>query len=246
MEMQILLKNKFTQLQSQNSRFSLRAFALKLDINPGVLSQILTGKRLISKKMAICFANKLNLTSAELESIISSYDNENNNAGLSYLELSEKQFNFVAEWEHLAVLSLLKTKNAKSNKEWIAKRLGITTDRAHDVIECLLGLGLIALRNKKWVRTYERFKTSDGILNSSIQQSHKENLKLASHALVNHPVDKRDFSHITMAINPLQMEKAIKLIREFQDQLSEVLEDGPSTEVYRFSCQLFSLTGDQK
>jgi hypothetical protein len=55
-------------------------------------------------------------------------------------------------------------------------------------------------------------------------------------------VEKRDFTAVTVAVNPKNLSTAKELIRKFQDELCDQLEAGRCTEVYRLSVQLFPLT----
>jgi UV DNA damage repair endonuclease len=45
-----------------------------------------------------------------------------------------------------------------------------------------------------------------------------------------------------MAIDPKKLSVAKELIRKFQDDLSDLLESGNQTEVYRLSTHLFPLS----
>lgn len=58
---QNLLHGKFMEAKAGNPRYSLRAFARRLEISAGSLSAILSGKRVISKKLAEKIADRLGL-----------------------------------------------------------------------------------------------------------------------------------------------------------------------------------------
>ena len=51
----VLLKSKFSELQTKNPRFSARALARKIDIPPGRLSELMSGK----KKLSLYYAEKI-------------------------------------------------------------------------------------------------------------------------------------------------------------------------------------------
>jgi transcriptional regulator with XRE-family HTH domain len=57
-----LIEQKYTEKINKNPRYSLRSFAKQLEIDPGALSQILSGKRIPSYKMMQKFVSKLSLT----------------------------------------------------------------------------------------------------------------------------------------------------------------------------------------
>lgn len=63
------IRSHFAQLQRKNPAFSLRAFALKLDISASALSEILSGKRKVSKKMAVKLLERMAIDLKEIEAI---------------------------------------------------------------------------------------------------------------------------------------------------------------------------------
>ena len=97
-----------------------------------------------------------------------------------------------------------------------------------------------------YARTKQRIRTTDDVLSMSLQKAHHQNLELGQEALIDVPVELRDFSAITMPASPHLLPKAKELIRKFQDDLSELLESESGTEVYKFCTQLFPLTKVKK
>jgi hypothetical protein len=59
------LREELERLQRKNSRFSLRAFARKLGLSPGMLSNVLAGKRNLSVEVALQVAQRLGYSPAE-------------------------------------------------------------------------------------------------------------------------------------------------------------------------------------
>ena len=235
----------FHQLQKNNSRFSLRAYAKRIGVSAGALSAMLNGKRVITKKMALKFADKLSLDPQEKSEIINSFQNsatQKKNA-VNYLKLTTDQFRVIADWEHFGILSLLKTKNFQSNPQWIASRLGISVIKVNQAITRLVDLKLVS-KNSKGVlsRTKNNFRTSDDIVDSCLQKANDVTLDLARQSLYRDGIKDRDFSSITFAINPKKLAEAKAAIRQCQDDLALLLETAPCTEVYRFSCQLYPLS----
>lgn len=57
-----ILKKIMTQMEMDNSKYSLRTFAKKLDISPATLSQVLSRKKGLSEKTANSIAKKLELS----------------------------------------------------------------------------------------------------------------------------------------------------------------------------------------
>ena len=247
---QNLLRDGLMELQNKNSSYSLRSYANKLDINVGALSSIMNGKRNVSRDLAERLIRRLMLDPQRRSEILAlwplkraykkSEQKDSEHFGPRYLELEASQFKMIAEWEHYAVLSLMKCKDFQEEIAWIAERLGITEHRALEVIKRLLEVGLIKRNSEdKLVRTYADVRSSDDTANLSLRKSHEVTLDLAKESLNREKIHERDFTHITMAIDPKKISVAKEMIRKFQDELSDVMESGNQTEVYRFSTQLF-------
>jgi uncharacterized protein (TIGR02147 family) len=149
----------------------------------------------------------------------------------------------LGEWVHFAILSLLKTDDFKSDPQWIATRLGISPNQVSTALERLLSLEMIQRsEHGEYSRTNGHFRTSDDVADVSIRKFHSQTLELAKESLHRDPIECRDFSAVTMAIDLNQLDRAKTIIRQCQDELMSLLETGQRTEVYRFSCQLFPLT----
>ena len=246
---QHLLREKFSEFQQKNSKFSMRAYADKLDINVGALSYILNGKRNVSRTMAEKISSRL-LLDPQLRSELLAKFPEKRNLKLSkqsheprYLELDAQNFRVAAEWEHFAIMSLLKCTDFESTVPWIAQRLGISLTKTAQVIERLVELGLLARDEQGNLTRSERsYRTTDEVASVSMKQHHKQSLDLAEASLFREKVSQRDFTTLTMVFSPRQMARAKELIRTFQDSFSDELETAEASEVYRLNIQFFPLT----
>ncbi len=255
-EMQNLIRANLDQIKIKNPGFSLRAYAKKLELSPSALSEILNGKRKISIKLAARILDRMNLSPDVTNPVlglfekkirdldfIESEDTQPEAApAIDFLQLSSDQFNLIAEWQHFALLSLMETKNFKSDISWIAKKLGITAQQTQISLERLVRLGFVFKKNKKFVTNKRALISSDNVPNQAVRKSHYNDLLLAEKALDHTPVEERDFTAITIAANKKNLPKARKLIREFQDKLTLCLEQGEKDEVVKFTFYLYPLT----
>ncbi|MEQ1723693.1 MAG: TIGR02147 family protein [Pseudobdellovibrio sp.] len=255
MNEQILIQNKIRShlelIQRKSPSFSLRAYAKKLSLAPSALSEILNGKRKISKKLATRILDKMNLDPQEASTILNHFDqkmldvvrkNPRPQKSIDFLQLSSDQFNLISEWQHFAILSLMETKGFKSDPIWIAKKLSLAQPVVNQAIERLLRLGFIFKKNKKLITNKKALITSDNIPNQAVRKSHYVDLTLAEKALDACPVNERDFTAITIAANSKNLEKAKQMVRDFQDELTLCLEEGDKNEVYKFTFYLYPLT----
>lgn len=247
---QNLLRSHLVELQSKNPQYSLRSYASKVGVHVGALSSIMNGKRNVSRDLAERVARRLLIDPQKRSEILEQFPEKRkqkraNEESISprYLELEASKFKMIAEWEHYAVLSLMNTKDFQDDFKWISDRLGITEARTVEVIKRLLDVGLIKRNeNDHLVRTQISVRSSDDTVNLSLRKSHESTLELAHESLNRDRVHERDFTYVTMAIDPKNMSVAKEMIRKFQDELAEVLESGNQTEVFRFSTQLFPMT----
>lgn len=251
---QKLLRERLAGHQKSNPRYSLRAFAKRVGVHVGALTNVMSGKRNVSRKLAERIVTRLDLDPQERSEILSLFPDKrrNSKSGVNqsevispkYLALTAAQFRTMAEWEHFAVLSLLECSDFRSELDWISKRLGMTAARARQVIDRLTELGHIRAASDGTIElTHAGVRTSDDIADLSLKLHHSQGLDLAKESLYRDSVELRDFTAVTMAIDPEKLSVAKERIRKFQDELSDLLESGTSrTEVYRLSMQLFPLS----
>lgn len=247
--LQSYLREEFVKSKSRNSAYSLRAFARRLKISPPALSEILSGKRRVSKKMAERLLHQL-CTAPDLSNELLARFNKNepedikspsNIKGFSQIDMDV--YSLISDWKSYAVMTLSETKGFRSEAAWIAQRLQVNEKEVREIIARLLRLGLLKVSNEdQLVTTGAQLSSSDNVSNLSVRKSHFENLELGKKVLEEMPVEKRDFTALTLAFDPDKLPQAKKLIREFLNQFSTIMESTEKKEVYRFSLQLFPLS----
>lgn len=238
MELERVLSEKLFEAQSRSSRFSQRAMAKRLGLSSGALSEILRGKRKISRKLAARIAERLDLSPAEKRAL----GVESKSIQPEFL-LSADTFHLISDWWHFAILNLSQTEGFRSDTNWIARRLGISGPKVREALERLERLGFIAMDAKgRWKRTHKRLKTSDQARSSAIQKAHREDLPLIELALDEVPVALRDLSSITLTVDPRKLPRLKEMIRKFEDEFMDEAESVPGKEVYRMAVHLFPLT----
>lgn len=258
---QRLLNERFIEAKKKNPRFSLRAFARQIKLNPGALSAIMNGKRAVSHKLVARVAERLYMDPQERSELLMRFPrvrrsfsrafkgggNPLSARNMQYLELSAAQYRVIGDWEHYAILSLMNTVGFRNEVPWIAERLGISKVRTTLAVKRLISLGMIQTDESGfWQRSVPRYRSTDDVADLAIQKSHEQALELAKESLTKDDIAVRDHTAITMAIDPKQLPRAKELIRQFQDDISELLESGSRREVYRFTTQLVPVTRTAK
>ena len=248
---QLALQNavrcRLESLRIRHPSYSLRAFAKKAGVSPATLSLILQGKRKVSRKLASQLSERLLFDPQERAEVLTAKKQEHRPLPDSFTQLTMDQFQLIGDWRAFAILNLIKTVNFKSEVSWIADRLGLTLIETQNTLERLMRLEMVKEENGIFSRQVSKYRTSEDIANISIRNSHAQTLELAHEALVNEPIERRDFSSMTFPLDPKKIDQAKTLIRRFEDELFSLLDaDSKPTEVYRIAIQLFPLTKNLK
>lgn len=218
-------------------------------MSPAQLSLLINGKRNLTSKQASKIIDKLNLTKNEAVNLLSDTAPllEKLKTNMTDLHsLSDEEFNLISDWTHFAILSLSRLKNNKSNAKWIAKKLGIDPIKAMEAFLRLQRLGLIEITSNSFKQSKRPLTTTTDVPSAAIRRYHKQNLDLAREKIETVPIGRREFSAITMAVNPTKINKVKKMINEFKQLVCQELEDDQVSEVYTLSIQLFPLTEGEK
>jgi uncharacterized protein (TIGR02147 family) len=231
------LNQEFKRRLAKNPSYSLRAFANALAISPGRLSELLSGKRKLTNKMAARLADRLSLDVIGRNKFFAAID-----AAYATKPIAEEEFTLISEWYHFAILSLIETKGFKFEPKWIAQRLGITTVEVREAIERLERLQLIESRQQKIYLRQKGTATTSDVPSGALRRHHKCHIERAAQALEDVPLSERDITAITMAIDKSKLPQAKELIRKFRRQMSRLLESGERTEVYNLNIQLIPLS----
>ncbi len=262
-----LIRSAMAELQSRNPSYSLRAFARKLQITAAELSLLLNGKRRLSRKMAARVFERLAVEPAVATALVEALPerlsrktraaNEVPGAKkrttgpvLQYIQLSTDEFRVVADWYHLAILSLAETQGFQSDEAWIARRLGLRVREVRSAVQTLVRLGLLVevasgagISGVEWRATGKRFTTTNDVSDASLRKNHAQGLDLARTALDEVPVELREFGASIIAIDPDLLPAAKARLRELRREVAQLLEGGKKkSEVYRLSVQLIPLT----
>lgn len=254
-EFRDFLRDSLKERRLRNSAYSLRAFAKDLDLRSSHLSEILSGKKGLSLQKGIHVSARLGLQSheavrfAELLQIDSLPDDQKKDhvrrltqptTNGEYRELAQDAFKAIADWYHYAILEMTVVEGFRNDSQWIARRLGITVDEVHRAVERLVRLKLLAQKNGKWMKTEKGLTTTNNISSEAIKQFNRQIIKKAYHS-VSLPVQMRDLSTMTMAIDPARIDEARVLIKEFRRKLCDMFESGNQQKLYCLAVQLFPL-----
>lgn len=235
------LQRELTERCKRNARYSLRAFAKYLDINPSSLSQILSGTRPISKRMVFLICSKLSTRPLELKlfglrTTHGALENEIHQIDLDI-------FSSISDWYHYAILEMTFVSHFKAEPKWIAKKLSITAEEAKSALERLKRLGLLIEQNGTLVKAMKNHTNRSSVNTSAAHRElQKQVVEKARIAIDECPPEVKDITSMTMAIDPSNLDRARSLIQKFRRDLSALLEDGEQTQVYNLGIQLYPIS----
>lgn len=153
------LQAEFIQRCRKNTRYSLRAYAKSLQIDHSTLSQILRGKRNLTRKTILKLSECLEITEEQLNSFLQSF--EKNGGKLNeYQSLSLDMYAVIGDWYHFAIFELITVSHFKQDFKWIASKLGLKESEAQQAVERMMRVGLIRTdENGRWVQSSANLTT---------------------------------------------------------------------------------------
>ena len=253
-----ILGQEFADRRARNSRYSLRAFARFLKIEPGVLSMIFAEKRIPSKQFAEKIPRLLSMTNpaghafqrsiAEMRrqtkfgQLNQQFEGQHPLGKMTAREVLPEEFEEIAPWYHYATLELTFVDGFVGTVEWIAKRLALKKLDVSRAIERLKARGLLTAQNGTLVKTDPMVATAKKNQTSAAHRARqKQCLEFSIQSLENVPLEQRNHTAMTMAIDPEKLPEAKKMIQEFSRSLCSFLETGKRKRVYELSVSLFPL-----
>lgn len=243
----------------------MRAYARDIGILPSRMSEIMSGKKGFSIMRATEIAACLKLQGRDLEMFITSVaakHSRSSSAKKTALEKFEKlvrqdgfshfdleKFKIVSDWHHIGILNMVRLKEFSSRTEWIAQRLGISNHEAEDAIQRLIQHGLLFKDETGKLReTNASLATPSEIPSEEIRKFHKQVMKKAEQSLEVHPVEERDFSSVTMAIQKDKLAEAKEMIREFRRKFCQAVESptDDADRIYSINIQFIPMDNSQR
>jgi uncharacterized protein (TIGR02147 family) len=259
------LRSTLTEGMKRNPHFSLRALAAKIGIAPSSLSEILKGKKNISRDTALKIARGLRLNKKETEyfCLLADFEiarsDENKSMILDRLQhlnpkdpaknLALEAFRLISDWYHIAILEMHQLKGFKPTPANIAERLDITTFEAENALERLYRLELIEKNESgEYRKTHSRMLSASGVPDKALQNFHKQMLEKAIQSIANQTPKQKLIGSETFAFDQTQLNAANDLMEEFFNKMVKLASSSQHpSDVYHLGIQFFNLTqGERK
>lgn len=236
----------------RNPAYSLRSFSKSLGISAPSLSQIISGKRTLSRGAALKIIERCAMSPEQAQAFLASSLGEGWGealkkidplfSGPEFEELELESFRVISDWYHYAILSLGELPDNRASAEWIAGELEISSKQASAAFQRLLKLGVIARRGKGFYQCRPQLAVPTQGFTTAIRKYHQQNLHKAEEALSGSDAPLELFSAITMAVDESQLPKARELIRQFRRRICRLMEAGQGERVYTLAVQLFPIS----
>ncbi|MCU1441761.1 MAG: hypothetical protein JWP85_2758 [Rhodoglobus sp.] len=241
------LRFEFSRRLQRNPQYSMRSFAKHIGVSHTLLSLVLNGHRKPSRGMVEQLAERLQYSPAKTAFLLGEQEKQNRsraqvNKNSSKQEtISLDQFALISEWQHYAILSLLQVPDTEFEAKFIAKRLAISPLLAKVSMQRLLNLGIVEQdASGKWKQKSGPIIVENTRSTESTRKFQRQLMGKAVDSMLNDPMEARDLSSTTFAMDPKHIPFAVKRIREFRRQLTDELEAfGEAKEVYNLTVQIF-------
>ncbi len=210
---------------------------------------MLAGKRQISAQKFQQFANRLGLPPDEVArfQVPARLRRKRPPGGAEeYRDLSVDEFEAISDWQHFAILELTQLQKFKPSAKWIAGALKISVPEVSATVDRLVRVGFLDVTDEgKWIDRSGAVSVYKGAFTSAAQRKlQRQVLEQSLRALEEVPIQRRDHSSMTMAIDSSKLPEARERIKKFRREMCEFLKDGrpKRDQVAHLAISLFPLT----
>lgn len=243
-----ILYESYLERKNRNSLYSLRAFSRDLGISSGRLTNYLNGRQFPNSKTFQKICITLDLPEEKIFNAQFFMENEKYmRRGLSFeKQLNDVEFEVISNWVSWSVYTLFQSSDFEPSINWFERKLNLSKSKIENALENLNKIGLILKNDFFYDLIIKNVTTTKDISSLTIKNAHKQFIKIAADSIDHIPLEKRDYSYITMCIDVANIPAAKSLIANFRGQLNALLEKGDASELYQLNIQLFPINGDME
>lgn len=258
---QKFLKDFYDDQKSENSFFSYRYMANRVELEHSSLIKILQGSRHLSLKKLPNFKKLCSFSEKEylyFENLVyfgrAKSDKESalyfkkiqEIKGVEQYGLQNKQFEFFRHWYYTAIWSLLNFYDFRGDFKDLSLQLqpSVSVKKVKTAIEDMVELGLVELADDGAYKTVsQNIATGEKWHSVAVNEYLKKSLILASESMDTCKRAERDISAVIVDIPEEKMSEIKDLIYEFRKTIiSKVNGYNRSDRVYQLSMQMFPLS----
>jgi uncharacterized protein (TIGR02147 family) len=245
----LLLQAELGRRCTGNPQYSLRAFAKYLGIDHATLSQLLRGKRRLTKRMIVKLGTRLGLPKEALDTYGINEQNvdlpSEQPANLREIQqMAHDTAALISDWYHYAILELTRLEGFQADSRWIARVLAITTDEVNIAVARLARLGMLEMAGRAcWIdKSGDTTNSLADFAQVSIQRLASTVRGLMLNAL-QASVAPCLHNSSTLAMSSKMLAAVHERIARFHQELKALVDpDGVCDEVFQLEISLFPLT----
>ncbi len=256
------LHDAYVERRAESSKFSYRYIAGKVGFaSPGFFANVLSGKKDISLKLVLKFAELFRLNRKEkeyFEALVLFTKATGTSEKKEYLDrllamrgsrvkkVDAHQWEYFEKWHHTAVRELIALRPFRGDFRALAAMVNppITVQEARKSIELLERLGLIRKgMDGAYERTDATISAGDAVSQALISAYQVQAMDLAKYAIDNLPSGTRNFSTLTVSVSAPTYEAMLEELRGFRRRLLEMAENSDDVDrVYQMNFHVFPVT----
>jgi len=248
MDFRTLLRQELEDRCLRNPSYSLRAFATHLEMDASTLSKILKGKRPLGESVISKLGSRIGLSEKEISVFIDIADKKVDHSAeqMTFDQLTYDRFAVISDWSHFVILELMQVKGFRPDAAWVAKSLGLQVSEVDAAVERLKRVGLLKVsKSGAWEDLSGGNSTSIGpdMMSVAHRRLQQQFLEKAADSLVHVPIQERDHSTMTVAVDRSRLPAAREKIKRFRRSLAKFLTEGEDRdEVMNLNIALFPIT----
>jgi uncharacterized protein (TIGR02147 family) len=242
------LQEELARRCARNRHYSLRAFAKFLEMDHSTLSQILRGKRrLMSRTVRRC-GMRLGLDEQSVAEFARAAEREPefDDAGLGEVRrLASDTASLVAEWQHYAILEMVRLREFRTDSRWIARVLGLQVDEVNVALQRLLRLGLLTMdAPDRWTDwSGDTAASVRGFTRAALERLAEQSRSQLLQSVGGAAAARCAYSATTVAVPSDRVAEIAERIERFrQELLAFVTKDAHPDDVYRLEISFVPLT----
>jgi uncharacterized protein (TIGR02147 family) len=256
------LRDAYADRRKESAKFSYRFIAGKVGFaSPGFFANVLSGKKDISLKLVLKFAELFRLGRKEkeyFEALVLFTKATGASEKKDYLDrllalrgsrikkVEAHQWEYFEKWHHTAVRELIALRPFRGDFRALAGMVNppITVQEARKSIELLERLGLIRPgADGVYERTDAAISSGDAVSQALISAYQVQALELAKHALDHLPSGTRNFSTLTVSVSGATYDAMLEELRSFRRRLLEMAQNSEDVDrVYQMNFHVFPIT----
>lgn len=256
------LRDAYEERRKENPKFSYRFIAGKVGFSsPGFFANVLSGKKDISLKLVLKFAELFKLGRKEkeyFETLVLFNKATGASEKKEYLErlvalrggkvkkVEAHQWEYFEKWHHAVVRELIALKPFRGDFKALAAMVNppLTVPEARKSIELLERLELIRKgADGSYERTDAAISAGDAISKALIGAFQVQAMDLAKLAMDNMPSGTRSFSTLTLSVSGPTYLAMVEELRAFRRRLLEMAQASEAVDrVYQMNFHVFPLT----